>query len=846
VGDAGNRDAGADGESWTDIEDGRPDLVEAVPVRSGMVLAGRYAIEKIIGRGGSGVVVRAHDRDLRQVVAIKVVRAELAGQRMWAARLAREVRLARQIQHPHVCRVFDFQQAEGRAFLVMELAAHGTLRDEIRSGALAARPLAERIADARAVASALDAIHRAGIVHRDLSTQNLLRMGDGRVVLSDFGLAVDVSETTSSVHGGTVAYMAPEVLLGAKASFAADVWALGVVMHEMVFGDKPRWSQTSGSSVMLPPELGRKLTDEERAALDACRACAVKDPSRRLGRAGEAGRLLTEPRGWWARQVAPRRPVVYAAMLTIAAAAVAGMVGARYRALDARPPEGAAAEAQLIVPEGEPADWTDVATVLAEVPDRIHCTRLLADKRTVRFVWGSPSRAEDIDTVTRKRVPSPIVPAAYAEGCPDLSSDGKRLVFQGHGPDGRAFAFLSAHPDGRDGVPVVPTAEPSMNSEPLWLADQQTFSFDVDAKHMGIFSTVAGRMTVLPEVTAKPYVTSFRYVSGNRIFVAAVSGTGTAEFSEIVMRGLKEGARFWLPPSAYDLRTVGSMLYYTHIAPGTLGELVAVSLAGRESRRLGWLPGYVIRYPTFTDAGLAFVGLRSITSVSVMGPDGAAHTWQSPNEINSAARCGADVVASVEVRGRVIVERLRSDGRFIAQLTEGPWDTSPICSPDGKVLFYLRQKVRPGVVRCDASGCRTIIEEEGFSIAISPDGRRIALVTTSDKRGPILKIADAQAGRDRELSESETGCPTGWASNDTVWVSRRRGAKFLWMEVDANSGAETGRSVPGSRDCADGKPDPQSPANPDVRVVYRQESQLRVLAKGALTQPESASTWNAR
>ena len=211
MGEDNKRDAGADGDSWTDIGEVHPDLVEALPVRHGMVLAGRYAIEKIIGRGGSGVVVRAHDRDLRQVVAIKIVRAELAGQRVWAARLAREVRIARQIHHPNVCRVFDFQQAEGRAFLVMELAEKGTLRDEIRSGGLAARPLADRIADARAVASALDAIHRAGIVHRDLSTQNLLRMGDGRVVLSDFGLAVDVSESTSSVHGGTVAYMAPEV-----------------------------------------------------------------------------------------------------------------------------------------------------------------------------------------------------------------------------------------------------------------------------------------------------------------------------------------------------------------------------------------------------------------------------------------------------------------------------------------------------------------------------------------------------------------------------------------------------------------------------------------------------------
>ena len=137
MGDERRNEAGDD--SWTDIEEAPPDLVEAVPIRHGMVLGGRYAIERIIGRGGSGVVVRAHDRDLSQVVAIKIVRAELAGQRVWATRLAREVRLARQINHPNVCRVFDFQQADGRVFLVMELAK-GTLRDEIRRGRVEGAP----------------------------------------------------------------------------------------------------------------------------------------------------------------------------------------------------------------------------------------------------------------------------------------------------------------------------------------------------------------------------------------------------------------------------------------------------------------------------------------------------------------------------------------------------------------------------------------------------------------------------------------------------------------------------------------------------------------------------------
>ena len=289
-----NRDADADDVSWTDMSgEVRPDLVEAMPIRHGMVLGGRYVIEKIIGRGASGVVVRAHDSDLRQEVAIKIVRAELVGQRMWAARLAREVKLARQIQHPNVCRVFNFEQAEGRAFLVMELAEKGSLRDEL-GGRAAARPLADGSRTRARSRPRWRRFTRRGSFTAT-SPQNMLRMGDGRLVLSDFGLATDASENTS-IHGGTVAYMAPEVVLGGKASVASDIWSLGVLMHEMVFGAKPRWPGGGGRAEMLAPELGRKLTDDERAVLDACRACTARDPARRVASADEAGRLLTERR----------------------------------------------------------------------------------------------------------------------------------------------------------------------------------------------------------------------------------------------------------------------------------------------------------------------------------------------------------------------------------------------------------------------------------------------------------------------------------------------------------------------------------------------------------------------
>ena len=833
MGDGGDR---AEDESWTNMEDVQPDLVEAVPVRHGMVLAGRYAIERIIGRGGSGVVVRAHDRDLKEVVAVKIVRAELAGQRIWAARLAREVRLARQIQHPHVCRVFDFQQADGRVFLVMELAERGTLRDEIRAGAAAARPLAERIADARAVASALDAIHTAGIVHRDLTPQNLLRMGDGRLVLSDFGLATDAGESTS-IHGGTVAYMAPEVMRGGKSSVASDVWALGVVMHEIVFGEKPRWSDAAAAAgEMLAPERGRKLTEEERAAFEACRACATKEPALRIASAGEAGRLLTERRGWRRRKrrLAVSKPqVIVASVLTLVAAATVGMLRSRQRPPDGRPPS--AQRSALIVPTGEPADWTDVSTVLAEVPERIRCTRLLPDQRTIRFVWGSSPRAEDIDTVTRKRVPSPIVPAAYAEGCPDLSPDGKRLVYQGHSKDGRAVAFVSERPDGNDGVEVVPIAEPTMLSEPTWLSDGQTFVYDVDTKHVAIFSTVARRTRILPDVTPTPYVTSFRFVVGHAVFVSTVFETGETEYTEISTPTMTETARFRMPEPAFDLRSKGSLHYYVAGSMGKPTELMEADISGHRARRLGWVRQQSLRYPSFVSSGLAFVSTRLQSKVIVPSSDSGVIQWTRENEVAYIARCGTGFVVARQKGADSIIERTDSRGRLIATLTSGPWDADPVCSSDGQILFYLQASGRPEVMRCDTRGCRGIRNRPALSLSISPDGGRLALVTL-DQRGPIVEVMDPEGGHVRELTETETGCKAGWASAETLWVSRRRDGRIVWTLVDVESGREIGQSMPGSKDCSDGKPDPQSPVQPDARVVYSQISQLRLVGNEHLPQ----------
>ncbi len=279
--------------SRTDLERPLPRLEgEAEPFPAGTVLAGRYEVGRVIGRGGMGVVVEAFDRTLGVAVAIKIVRAEYAAERAWSERLAREVKLARQIQHPNVCRVFDYAQSDGRAFLIMELASGGTLRDELGAGATGARSLAARLDDARAIARGLAAIHAAGIVHRDISPQNALRMSDGRLVLSDFGLATDSLDGSTSIHGGTVAYMAPEVLRGGRAGFASDMWSLGAVIHETVFGERLAWDPDSKE--MRSGVAGRNLTRAEQSVFELCRACMASNPERRARDAGAIAAQLSE------------------------------------------------------------------------------------------------------------------------------------------------------------------------------------------------------------------------------------------------------------------------------------------------------------------------------------------------------------------------------------------------------------------------------------------------------------------------------------------------------------------------------------------------------------------------
>jgi serine/threonine-protein kinase len=237
---------------------------------AGTVLAGRYRVAVPLGAGGMGAVYRADDLTLGQPVALKFLNG-LGGDDQLAL-LRHEVRVAREVTHANVCRVFDLVEGEAEPFLTMELVEGGSLADLLRQ---IGRLPGEKAADiARQLCEGLAAIHARGLLHRDLKPGNILLDDHGRVRIADFGLA---GPAGTGLSAGTPAYMAPELLAGGAASVQSDLYALGSVLYEMHTG-RPAFSERESRHEVANPSTWVDLDPRvERAVL----RCLEADPARR-------------------------------------------------------------------------------------------------------------------------------------------------------------------------------------------------------------------------------------------------------------------------------------------------------------------------------------------------------------------------------------------------------------------------------------------------------------------------------------------------------------------------------------------------------------------------------------
>ena len=276
-------------------------------LETGMVVAGRYEILETLGKGGMGSVYKARDQELNRLVALKVIRPELARNAAIVDRFKQELRLSHLVTHKNVIRMYDLGEDTGMRFITMEFVEGRDLRSIIEQhGKL---PPAEAVGILQQICRALEAAHAVGILHRDLKPQNIMQDAHGRIVVMDFGLARTIEGdgmTQSGAMVGTMEYMSPEQALGKDLDQRSDIFALGLICYEMLTGDMPFRAESALASLI-------KRTQERAAAVTVhdpnipgalagiVSKCLERDVTQRYANIGE---VLHDLEAWEGRRLA--------------------------------------------------------------------------------------------------------------------------------------------------------------------------------------------------------------------------------------------------------------------------------------------------------------------------------------------------------------------------------------------------------------------------------------------------------------------------------------------------------------------------------------------------------------
>src|SRR5204863_3883556 len=262
-------------------------------------LAGRYDVERELGRGGMATVYRARDTQHDRPVALKVLHPELA-ESLGAERFQREIRVAASLQHPHILSVHDSGSTNGHLWFTMPFVKGESLRDRLtRERQL---PVADALRITREVALALDYAHRRGVIHRDIKPENIL-LTDGQALVADFGIAralgtVGENLTSTGTIIGTPAYMSPEQAAGdLTIDGRTDIYSLGCVLYEMLAGEPPFSAPTTQALIArVITESARPLhsvrSTISRQLSGAVEQAMAKSPADRPATAADFARLL--------------------------------------------------------------------------------------------------------------------------------------------------------------------------------------------------------------------------------------------------------------------------------------------------------------------------------------------------------------------------------------------------------------------------------------------------------------------------------------------------------------------------------------------------------------------------
>ena len=313
---------------------------------------GPYEISVQIGVGGMGEVYRATDTNLKRAVAIKVLPASVSSDTDHLARFQREAEVLAALNHPNIAGIFGLERALGMTALVMELVEGPTLAARIAKGPI---PVHEALPIAKQIAEALDAAHERGIIHRDLKPANVKVRPDGTVKVLDFGLAktyepagrpdrtesptvTSPTQTTQGVILGTAAYMSPEQARAEEVDKRADIWAFGVVLYEMLTGDRLFHGSTTTevlAAVLRDPVNLARVPAQLRDVLEQC---LTRDPRHRLRDIGDVWRAVRPDATQAAPQAPTRRAVLAWSVTAVLALVAVGLGMLAYRSSQQGPP----------------------------------------------------------------------------------------------------------------------------------------------------------------------------------------------------------------------------------------------------------------------------------------------------------------------------------------------------------------------------------------------------------------------------------------------------------------------------------------------------------------------------
>lgn len=423
----------------------------------GELLAGRYRLLELVGAGGMGMVYRAHDEQLDLPVAVKVLRPGLARDVQRLGRFKQELVLARQVSHPNVVRTHDIGSDGETVFLTMDFVPGRSLADLLldEEGKLS---MEQAVAIARQIASALAAAHEAGVVHRDLKPSNVLVDESGRAAIADFGIARSLAvtgpgPTLPGTVVGTPDYLSPEQARGAEVDGRADLYALGIILYEMLTGELPfaggsqaevlaqrvtgtaRDLKATGAAVPRPlAEIVRKLLQRDPAR----RYQSARDVLADLDRMDRPGRAaLPFPTGRWTA------PAVLGFLALLALAWTVWTVRERGRlpqpgpAITAEPAAVTSGHAVALLPLADETGREDLAWVASGLPEML----------AVSLAEGSGLRVLDSEQVFRtleslKLPPGPL-PEADARRLAGLLDVDRLVSGRVHAAGGRLRIDLS-------------------------------------------------------------------------------------------------------------------------------------------------------------------------------------------------------------------------------------------------------------------------------------------------------------------------------------------------------------------------------------------------------------------